>query len=66
MARRALEAEATVVYYDGLAPPEAPANQLAELYDGATQELGGGLFHTAEESYSSRWTELVANIPITA
>ena len=32
MARRALEAKTDVVYWNGLIPDDAPANQLSDIY----------------------------------
>ena len=66
MARRALEAKAMVVFYDGVVPEEAPISQMDGLYGGGQELSGGGFFHPAEESYRTRWEEVVANIPITA
>ncbi len=66
MARRALAAQAAVVYWDGEVPADAPANQLEELYEGADEGKAGGFLKTAEVTYQSRWKELVDNIPATA
>ena len=34
MGRRAKEAQADVIYWDGATPEDAPANQLKDLYEG--------------------------------
>ena len=66
MGRRAREAQADVVYWDGAVPADAPPNQLSDLYEGAADTEDLGYLTKAEAIYHNRWPELIAALPQTA
>ncbi len=63
MGRRAREALADVIYWDGALPREAPANQLADLYDASAGEEDPGYLNKPQNTYYNRWPELLGALP---